>query len=212
MNSMWVASCIAFMAMFGAQGPGKVNHLANERSAYLRSAATQAVEWYPLGDAAYAEAKRRNKPLLIDVGASWCNYCNLMDRESYSQMPVASFINENFVPVKVDYDAQPEITRRFEVAQALANLPAGIPLIMVVTPEGRLFAGGTYFPAKKTGNKPGFMEMLQSAVQEFNTHSSRIQREGVDLRLEENRFWRWRSRNCILNNNAFSSSAVLVHS
>lgn len=186
MNSMWVAFCVAFMAMFGAQGPGKVNHLANERSAYLRNAATQAVEWYPLGDAAYAEAKRRDKPLLIDVGASWCNYCNLMDRESYSQASVASFINENFVSVKVDYDAQPEITRRFEVAQALANLPAGIPLIMVVTPEGKLFAGGTYFPAKKTGNKPSFMEMLHAAVQEFNTHSSRIQREGVDLRLEGN--------------------------
>jgi len=165
------------------RGGGK--RLGNESSPYLRRAATQPVDWYPLGDAALAEARSKNKPLLIDVGAVWCGYCNSMDRESYSQSAVASFINQNFVPVKVDYDAQPELVRRLEQAQALANLPAGIPLIMIVTPEGKLFAGGTYFPAKKTRNQPSFMEVLQAAVQEFRTQPARIQQEGIDLRLEK---------------------------
>lgn len=187
MDLMRVFLAVVLLATSTGQALAKNNHLADEKSPYLRQAATQAVDWYPLGEAAYAEAKLRNKPLLIDVGATWCGYCNAMDRESYSQMPVASFINQNFVPVKVDYDAQPETVRRFEQAQALANLPSGVPLIMVITPEGKLFAGGTYFPAKKTRNKPSFMEMLQLAVEEFRTQPSRIQREGVDLRLEMNR-------------------------
>jgi uncharacterized protein YyaL (SSP411 family) len=174
------------LPILSGQAPGKTNHLAHEKSPYLRHAANQAVDWYPLGETALAEAKRRNRPLLIDVGATWCGYCEAMDRESYGQVPVAAFINENFVPVKVDYDAQPEMVRRFQQAQAIANLPSGIPLIMIVTPDGKLFAGGTYFPAKKTESKPSFMEMLQLAVQEFNTQPSRIQQEGIDLQLERN--------------------------
>lgn len=187
MTSTSLAFGITLLALIGGQVAEKNNHLANERSPYLRHAGAQSVEWYPLGQAAYDEAKRRNKPLLIDVGASWCTYCSLMDRESYRQIKIASFINQNFVPVKVDYDAAPELTRRFEKAQALANLPSGIPLIMIATPQGKLFAGGTYFPPTRTENKPGFMEMLQSAILEFNTQSSRIQQEGVDLRLEMSR-------------------------
>lgn len=168
----------------GAQAGG--NRLANESSPYLRRASAQPVDWYPWGAAAFAEARRVKKPLLIDVGASWCSFCGLMDEQSYSRPEFASFINQNFVPVKVDYDAHPEMTRRLERAQALANLPAGIPLVMIVTPQGSLYAGGTYFPPKKTADKPGFLEMLQTAIVTFKTDPARIQKEGVDLQLEKN--------------------------
>jgi uncharacterized protein YyaL (SSP411 family) len=177
---------IALVNLLGAQRPGAGDRLANESSPYLQHARSQPVDWHLLNDAAFAEARSQKKPLLIDVGAVWCGYCNTMDRESYSQKDVASFINQNFVPVKVDYDAKPEQVRQLEKAQALANLPAGIPLIMLVTPEGKLFAGGTYFPARKTAkDNITFMEMLQAALQEFKTQPSQIQQEGVDLNWEK---------------------------
>ncbi|MEO8724608.1 MAG: DUF255 domain-containing protein, partial [Acidobacteriaceae bacterium] len=108
------------------------NHLAGSHSAYLQHAAQQPVDWRPLGQSALDLAQKLDRPLLIDVGATWCSWCTLMDRDSYTHPEIARFINANFVAVKIDYDADPNLTRNLEHAAALENLPAGIPLTLFV--------------------------------------------------------------------------------
>ena len=77
------------------------NRLAEAQSPYLRSAAHQPVHWFPWGDAAFAAAREHNRPILLDIGAVWCHWCHVMDRESYESDAIAEILNQNFVCVKV---------------------------------------------------------------------------------------------------------------
>src|SRR5882762_7937484 len=87
------------------------NRLKDSVSPYLRSAAHQPIDWYEWGDAAFARAKSENKPMLLDIGAVWCHWCHVIDRESYESAEIAKIINEHFIAVKVDRDERPESTR-----------------------------------------------------------------------------------------------------
>ena len=86
-----------------------LNSLARASSAYLRSAMHQPIQWHEWGAEAFAAAQRENKPMLLDVGAVWCHWCHVMDRESYDDAEVAGIVNENFIAVKVDRDERPDI-------------------------------------------------------------------------------------------------------
>ncbi len=86
-----------------------MNALASASSAYLRSAAHQPVQWHAWGPEAFALAERENKPILLDIGAVWCHWCHVMDRESYENPAIAAIINEHYVPVKVDRDERPDV-------------------------------------------------------------------------------------------------------
>ena len=92
------------------------NLLASEPSAYLKSAAHQPVHWHPWGDAAFARARAEDKPILLDIGAVWCHWCHVIDRESYENPVIAKIINENFIPVKVDRDERPDVDARYQSA------------------------------------------------------------------------------------------------
>src|SRR5256885_8341982 len=85
------------------------NELGEASSSYLRSAAHQPVQWRPWGDAAFEAARREDKPILLDIGAVWCHWCHVMDRESYENEELARIINESYVAVKVDRDERPDI-------------------------------------------------------------------------------------------------------
>jgi uncharacterized protein len=108
-----------------------------------------------------------------------------MDRESYSQPELARFINDRFVAVKVDYDLQPEIAARLQRAQALMNLPVGLPLTAFLSPSGKLYFGGGYFPAKARLEKPSLREMLKGAVQMFREQHEVLEQGGFDVRKPE---------------------------
>ena len=101
-----------------APGAARSNHLKGSSSPYLQRASQQPIDWYPWGEEAFKKAKDLDRPILLDLGAEWCPYCAQMDRESYSQPELATFINDQFVAVKVDYDWQPEIAARLQRAQA----------------------------------------------------------------------------------------------
>ncbi|MER3446885.1 MAG: hypothetical protein C4291_08615 [Candidatus Dadabacteria bacterium] len=94
------------------------NRLANETSAYLRSAGYQPVDWYPWGEEAFQKAKDLDRPILLDIGAVWCHWCHVIDRESYDDEEIARIINENFIPVKVDRDERPDVDRRYQQDEA----------------------------------------------------------------------------------------------
>ena len=89
--------------------------------------------------------------------------------------------NANFLAVKIDYDAQPQLAVELEWAQAVLNLPSGLPLTGFLTPRGKLYFGGTYFPRETQGDKPAFEDVLQPALRLYRDHSSEVERDGVDL-------------------------------
>ncbi len=171
-----------------AAPPG--NHLEGQASAYLKRAANQPVDWHPWGREAFELARTTNRPVLLDVGATWCTWCELMDRESYTKPEMAEFINRNFVAIKVDYDADEHLAAKISTAQAYLNLPAGaLPLTGFVTPAGKLYFGGSYFPpvarkAKgKDGDRPAFRDVLEQALKQFRELPADA--PGFDLKLEE---------------------------
>jgi uncharacterized protein len=143
------------------------------------------VDWYPWGTEAFRKALERNQPILLDLGATWCPWCRLMERDSCNDAATADYINSHFVAVKVDYDADPELSAELERAQALANLPAGLPLTAFLTPGGRLYFGGGYFPKRATTGKLAFRQALIQASFMFRDEGEKLEREGIELKIGE---------------------------
>src|SRR5574340_472207 len=136
------------------------NSLAQASSSYLRSAMHQPIRWHEWGEEAFEAAKRENKPILLDIGAVWCHWCHVMDRESYDDPMVAHIINERFVAIKVDRDERPDIDSRYQAAVQAISGQGGWPLTVFLTPEGKPFYGGTYFPPDNHYGRPGFRRVL----------------------------------------------------
>jgi uncharacterized protein len=137
-----------------------LNSLSKASSAYLRSAMHQPIQWHEWGEEAFATAQRENKPILLDIGAVWCHWCHVMDRESYDNPEIAQIVNERFVAVKVDRDERPDIDSRYQVAVSSISGQGGWPLTAFLTPEGRPFYGGTYFPPDDHYGRPSFKRVL----------------------------------------------------
>ncbi len=145
----------------------ETNDLARSSSAYLRSAMHQPVRWREWSEAAFAAAQRENKPVLLDIGAVWCHWCHVMDRESYENADLARVINENFIAVKVDRDERPDVDSRYQAAVQAISGQGGWPLTAFLTPDGRPFYGGTYFPPDDLMGRPGFRRVLQAIAQAY---------------------------------------------
>ena len=150
------------------------NELANAASSYLRSAAHQPVQWREWSAAAFERAKEQDKPILLDIGAVWCHWCHVMDRESYENAEVAQVINDSFIPVKVDRDERPDIDARYQVAVSALTGQGGWPLTAFLTPDGRPFFGGTYFPPDDRGGRPGMKRLLEVIALNYRTHRDQI--------------------------------------
>ncbi|MEO6120067.1 MAG: thioredoxin domain-containing protein [Terriglobales bacterium] len=138
------------------------NALAQASSSYLRSAMHQPIQWQEWGEEAFALAQRENKPILLDIGAVWCHWCHVMDRESYDSAEVAALINEHFIAIKVDRDERPDVDSRYQAAIQAISGQGGWPLTAFLTPDGRPFFGGTYFPPDDHWGRPGFKRVLAS--------------------------------------------------
>jgi uncharacterized protein len=150
------------------------NHLAAEPSPYLRSASQQPVHWYPWGEEAFAIAKRENKPVLLDIGAVWCHWCHVMDAESYENAEIAEVINERYVAIKVDRDERPDVDTRYQAAVGAISGQGGWPLTAFLTPDGRVFFGGTYFPPEDRYGRMGFPGLLRMLAEVFQKESEKV--------------------------------------
>jgi uncharacterized protein len=139
-----------------------LNSLSKASSAYLRSAMHQPIQWHEWGEEAFAIAQRENKPILLDIGAVWCHWCHVMDRESYDNPEIAEIINQHFIAVKVDRDERPDIDSRYQVAVSSISGQGGWPLTAFLTPDGKPFYGGTYFPPDDHYGRPSFKRVLLS--------------------------------------------------
>jgi uncharacterized protein YyaL (SSP411 family) len=157
--------------------------LARAASPYLRSAVHQAVDWYEWGDEAFARARAEDKPILLDIGAVWCHWCHVIDRESYENPDLAAIINQLFVPVKVDRDERPDVDARYQAAISTLSGQGGWPLTGFLLPDGRPFFGGTYFPPEDAMGRPGFRRILEAVAAGF--HNRRAEVEEAASRLAE---------------------------
>jgi hypothetical protein len=157
------------------------NELSKAASAYLRSAAHQPVSWHEWSDAAFVQAKTEDKPILLDIGAVWCHWCHVMDRESYENAEVARVINESFIPVKVDRDERPDIDARYQTAVSALTGQGGWPLTAFLTPDGNPFFGGTYFPPDDSSGRPGMKRLLETIAQNYRTHRDQIHESAAKI-------------------------------
>ena len=127
----------------------------------------QPIRWHEWGPEAFAAAQRDNKPMLLDVGAVWCHWCHVMDRESYDDPSIAAIVNENFIAVKVDRDERPDIDSRYQAAVQAVSGQGGWPLTAFLTPDGKPFYGGTYFPPQDGYGRPSFRRVLLSIANAY---------------------------------------------
>jgi len=141
------------------------NQLEQASSSYLRSARHQPVQWHGWGEQAFAKAQSEDKPILLDIGAVWCHWCHVMDRESYENPELAALINRLFIAVKVDRDERPDVDARYQAAVSAISGQGGWPLTAFLTPDGRPYFGGTYFPPGDRYGRPGFGRVLETMAQ-----------------------------------------------
>jgi uncharacterized protein YyaL (SSP411 family) len=134
----------------------------------------QPIQWHEWGEEAFAAAQRENKPMLLDIGAVWCHWCHVMDRESYDDAEVAAIVNEHFVAVKVDRDERPDIDSRYQAAVSAVNGQGGWPLTAFLTPDGKPFYGGTYFPPTDGYGRPSFKRVLVSIANAYREKNSDV--------------------------------------
>src|SRR4051812_1275043 len=157
-----------------------LNSLSRASSSYLRSAMHQPVQWHQWGEEAFAEARRDNKPMLLDIGAVWCHWCHVMDRESYDDPAIAAIVNEHFVAVKVDRDERPDIDSRYQAAVQAVSGQGGWPLTAFLTPDGKPFYGGTYFPPSDGYGRTSFRRVLLSIANAYKEkHGDEIEQAAM---------------------------------
>ena len=150
------------------------NSLRNASSAYLRSAMHQPVQWHEWSEEAFAKAANQDKPILLDIGAVWCHWCHVMDRESYEDPALAEVVNENFIAIKVDRDERPDVDSRYQAAvQSMAG-QGGWPLTAVLTPDGKPYFGGTYFPPEERYGRPSFARVLSTMANVWKTQRNEV--------------------------------------
>ncbi len=157
------------------------NRLKDSASPYLRSAAHQPIDWHEWGDAAFERAKAEDKPILLDIGAVWCHWCHVIDRESYENVEIAKTINEHFVPVKVDRDERPDVDSRYQSAVSAISGQGGWPLTGFLLPDGKPFFGGTYFPPDDQMGRPGFRRVLLAVADSYRNRRAELERAANSL-------------------------------
>jgi uncharacterized protein YyaL (SSP411 family) len=157
------------------------NRLKDSASPYLRSASHQPIDWHEWGDAAFARAKTEDKPILLDIGAVWCHWCHVIDRESYENVEIAKIINEHFVPVKVDRDERPDVDSRYQSAISAISGQGGWPLTGFLLSDGKPFFGGTYFPPDDQMGRPGFRRVLLAVADSYRNKRAELERAANSL-------------------------------
>jgi uncharacterized protein YyaL (SSP411 family) len=164
-----------------------MNLLRHETSPYLLQHKDNPVHWRPWGDKAFAEAKEANKPILLSVGYAACHWCHVMAHESFESPAIAQVMNQLFVNVKVDREERPDVDAVYMQALALMGEQGGWPLTMFLTPEGKPFWGGTYFPPEARHGRPGFVDLLQGVHAAWTERPGEVEKnvQGLAAALEK---------------------------
>jgi hypothetical protein len=163
--------------------PQSRNRLADEASPYLLQHANNPVAWYPWGDEAFARARADGKPVLLSIGYSTCHWCHVMAEESFEDEEIAAYLNANYVAIKVDREARPDLDALYMTAVQAMGVSGGWPLTVWLTPEARPFYGGTYFPPRTgdRGARLGFLPLLQRLRAAYDEDPTRVADAAADV-------------------------------
>ena len=140
------------------------------------------MHWHPWGEAAFARARAEDKPVLLDIGAVWCHWCHVMDRESYEDPAIADLLNRHFVCIKVDRDERPDVDARYQRAVQALTGQGGWPLTAFLTEAGDVFYGGTYFPPDGKFGRAGFRSVLERVREIHRTEQQKVAETARELR------------------------------
>jgi len=148
-------------------------------SPYLRSHAGNPVDWWPWGEEAFAEAARRDVPVMVSIGYATCHWCHVMARESFSDPEVAAYMDEHLVAIKVDREEHPDVDAAFLAAASAFTQQLGWPLTAFATPDGRVFFAGTYFPPQPVRGVPSFRQVLEAIVEAWTERRVEVEATGA---------------------------------
>jgi uncharacterized protein YyaL (SSP411 family) len=164
-----------------------MNRLAHERSPYLLQHAGNPVDWFPWGEEAFAEARRREVPIFLSIGYSTCHWCHVMERESFESAGVAEVLNRDFVSIKVDREERPDVDRVYMTFVQVTTGAGGWPMSVWLTPQLKPFFGGTYFPPESRWGRPGFVEVLAEIARAWREDRDRLlaSADQIVIRLRE---------------------------
>jgi uncharacterized protein YyaL (SSP411 family) len=159
-----------------------MNRLADALSPYLRSAAHQPIHWHSWSPEAFAEARASDRPILLDIGAVWCHWCHVMDRETYEDPGIAELLDGRFTCIKVDRDERPDVDARYQRAVQALTGQGGWPLTVFLDPAGEAFFGGTYFPPDDRLGRPGFRTVLKSVLDAWHDRRPQVEAQALAVR------------------------------
>jgi uncharacterized protein YyaL (SSP411 family) len=164
-----------------------MNRLQYETSPYLRQHADNPVDWYPWGEEAFKRAKAEDKPILLSVGYSACHWCHVMAHESFEHEPTARIMNEYFVNIKVDREERPDVDDIYMQSVIAFSGHGGWPMTVFLTPDGRPFYGGTYYPREPRFNMPAFRQVLAGVVEAYRERRAQVEAAADNLASALNR-------------------------
>ncbi len=159
----------------------KPNRLLHEKSPYLLQHAHNPVNWYPWGEEALAKAKNEDKPIFLSVGYSTCHWCHVMEHESFSDVKVAELMNREFVSIKVDREERPDLDQIYMSAVMTMTSQGGWPMSVFLTPEGKPFYGGTYYPPQPAWGRPSFTQILEHVANLWKNRREEVLRAAEQL-------------------------------
>jgi uncharacterized protein YyaL (SSP411 family) len=169
------------MTAMAETAPKHTNRLIEETSPYLLQHAHNPVEWYPWGDEALRRARDEGKPILLSVGYSACHWCHVMERESFEDEQIAELMNRWFICVKVDREERPDIDHIYMSAVQMMTGQGGWPMTVFLTPEGKPFYGGTYYPPEDRYGRPGFPRILHAVADAWENRRAEIEEQSVAM-------------------------------
>ena len=161
--------------------PHYTNRLIHETSPYLLQHAHNPVDWYPWGDDAFKKAASESKPILLSIGYSACHWCHVMERESFENEEIAALMNNLFVSIKVDREERPDLDEIYMSAVQMLTGRGGWPMTMFLTPEGKPFYGGTYFPPEDRHGMPGFPKILVGVANAYRERPQDVEKSVAQI-------------------------------
>lgn len=182
------------------------NRLINETSPYLLQHAHNPVDWYPWGSEALERARREDRPILLSIGYSACHWCHVMEHESFESEPIAQLMNDNYVNIKVDREERPDLDGIYMNAVQMMTGHGGWPMTVFLTPDGRPFYGGTYFPPVDRYGMPGFPRLLIALAEAWNNNRGEIEKNAGGLLKELARIDRFKAAEAELNRDLLDQS------
>ncbi len=161
--------------------PAYTNRLIYESSPYLLQHSHNPVAWFPWGEEALSRAKAEDKPILLSIGYSACHWCGVMERESFEDEETARMMNENFVNIKVDREERPDLDGIYMQAVQAISGQGGWPMTVFLTPDGKPFYGGTYYPPEPRHGLPSFRQVLQSVASAYRNRRGDVTQSAAQL-------------------------------